>query len=150
MSSLVGSNRIPRAPVAARLRWMSGALLAALLCGPTLASEPALGDSIAVTRVTGASPFPASCPMNSPFVDAEAEFSLAADPGHPSRVTTAWIQGSVDSVVSGYSLNGERSLQPVILPALQRCTGGRFDVSSDPWLSEGPDGVTYLATIPGS
>ena len=107
-------------------------------------------DGVALTRITGASPFPASCPAPYPFPDAEVEFTLSAEPNHPSRLAAAWIQGPLGSIVAGFSRDGGRTFRPVVIPQLQRCTGGNFDVSSDPSLSVGPDGTLYLASLPSS
>ena len=70
---------------------------------PTLLSSAVMAraDSVAVTRITGASPFPASCPAAYPFPDAEAEFTLGANPQRPSQIAAAWLQGPLGSTVAG-------------------------------------------------
>jgi hypothetical protein len=131
--------------VKTRLVSLSAAL--AVLASLALAS-PVRADHVSLRPLPGRSIYPLGCPHPTPYKDAQAEFSLAVDPRRPSRLTTAWIQGDLGSVMSGYSRNGGLSFKPVIVSGLQRCTGGRFAASTDPSVSEGPDETTYLSTDP--
>jgi hypothetical protein len=75
------------------------------------------------------------------------EFSLAADPLHPRRLVGAWIQDAPRAPAVAYSRDGGRRWHGVVPPALARCTGSDYLRSTDPWLSVGPDGIAYLATL---
>lgn len=99
-------------------------------------------------RVSGSSPYPASCPSDPKFGVAGVEFSLAADPARPRRLVGAWIQSPPRSVTVGSSSDGGRGWRLVVPPRLATCTGGAYLRSVDPWLSVGPDGVAYLSTLP--
>jgi hypothetical protein len=100
-----------------------------------------------LVRVTGASPYPAAC-GSTPYPDSEVEFSLAADRRRPRRLVGAWIQHAPRAPAVAYSRNGGRSWGVVVPPGLVGCTGSAYFRSTDPWLSVGPKGVAYLATLP--
>src|SRR5215204_3210869 len=99
-------------------------------------------------RVTGASPYPASC-GTTPYPDSEVEFSLAADRARPERLVGTWIQNARGGTPAvAYSRDGGASWNVIVPPGLAACTGSEYLRSTDPWLSVGPDGVAYLATLP--
>lgn len=100
-----------------------------------------------LVRVTGESPYPAAC-ESTPYPHAELEFSLAADRRRPRRLVGAWIQDGPRAVAVSYSRDAGQTWRVVIPPALAECTGSDYFRSSDPWLSVGPDGMAYLATLP--
>jgi hypothetical protein len=113
----------------------------------TPAADPAAVQASPPVRVTGASPYPASCGAT-PYPDTEVEFSLAADPARSERLVGAWIQDAPRAPAVAYSRDGGASWNMVVPPGLAACTGGEYLRSSDPWLSVGPGGVAYLATLP--
>src|SRR5829696_111973 len=98
-------------------------------------------------RVTGASPYPASCPAT-PYPDTEVEFSLAVDRARPQRLVGAWIQDAPRAAAVAYSRDGGESWNVVVPSGLASCTGSDYSRSSDPWLSMGPGGAAYLVTLP--
>jgi hypothetical protein len=99
-------------------------------------------------RVTGASPYPASC-GTTPYPDSEVEFSLAADRARPERMVGTWIKYMRGPAVA-YSRDGGASWNVVVPPGLAACTGSDYLRSTDPWLSMGPGGVAYLVTLPAA
>jgi hypothetical protein len=109
-------------------------------------AAPRLGRLVSVTDV---SRYPAGC-GSLPDTDAEVEFSLAANQDRPRQLVGAWIQEPPRAPAVSYSRNGGRSWHAVVPPALADCTGSDYVRSGDPWLSVGPGGVAYLATLPGA
>src|SRR5215204_4268940 len=105
-------------------------------------------EASAPIRVTGASPYPASCGAT-PYPDSEVEFSLAADRARPERLVGTWIQNARGGTPAvAYSRDGGASWNVIVPPGLAACTGSEYLRSSDPWLSVGPGGVAYLVTLP--
>jgi hypothetical protein len=98
-------------------------------------------------RVTGASPYPASCGATT-YPDTEVEFSLTADRDRPERLVGTWIQHAPRAPAVAYSRDGGASWNVVVPPGLAACTGSDYLRSTDPWLSMGPGGVAYLVTLP--
>ena len=106
--------------------------------------------------VSGASPFQGDCGVaGSPYRSAEVEPHLAVDPRKPRRLVAAWQQdrlpiiGGALSNVTASSTNGGRSWRQELVPGVSRCTGGDYELASDPWLALGPEGTVYLASLPG-
>jgi hypothetical protein len=88
--------------------------------------------------------------------DSEVEPTLAVDPRRPRRLVAAWQQdrfvspGAARSNVTASSRDGGRHWRTKLVPGVSRCTGGDFNRASDPWLSIGREGATYLATLPSA
>ena len=126
----------------------------ALSLWAVLALAPAAAASSGVTvsplqRITGATALPSSCsPPGTPFHDVEVEPSLAVDPRDGRRLVAAWIDGP--SNVTASSRDAGRRWQTRLVPGISRCTGGVYQQASDPWLSIGPEGTTYLASVADS
>lgn len=103
--------------------------------------------------VSGPSPF-TRCATTPAFVNAEVEPSLAADPRRPGRLVAIYQQdryhrGGARGVVVALSRDAGRSWERRAL-AVSRCAGAgarqaRF--ASDPWVSVGPDGRIYAASL---
>jgi hypothetical protein len=120
-------------------------LLAALGAGTLAGTSP--------VRVSGPTPFGA-CATAPAFVNAEVEPSLGADPRDPNRLVAAFQQdryhrGGARGIVVALSRDAGRSWERRALP-LTRCAGvgarqARF--ASDPWVSVGPDGRIYVASL---
>ena len=107
-----------------------------------------------VVRLTGGSPIARGCAAASRTVQrgAEAEPQLAADPANPNRLVAAWQQDrdtAAAALSTGVALSddGGSTWRPVAVPGVTGCPAGLYDRASDPWLSIGPDGVAYLATL---
>jgi hypothetical protein len=139
------------------MRWRrrpGRAVLALAVCSaigflpaPAEAAERAGLQASPLMRVTGASPYPASC-GTTPFPDAEVEFSLAVDRDRPNRLVGAWNQRPPQAPAVAYSRDGGTSWNIAVPPGLAACTGSEYIRSTDPWLSVGPGGVAYLVTLP--
>jgi hypothetical protein len=121
-------------------------------------ASAALGQPLAgapVVRLTGVSPVAAGCPAAGPTVQrgAEVEPQLAADPANPNRLVATWQQdrdrrGSALATGLALSDDGGRTWRRVAAPGVTGCPAGRSERESDPWISIGPDGIAYLATLP--
>jgi hypothetical protein len=127
-----------------------GCVAALSLCTVLALAPPAArGRSVSVgalQRITGASALPARCSApGSSFRGAEVEPSLAVDPRHARRLVAAWIDQGNN--VTASSSDGGRRWRSSLVPAVSRCTGGDFQSASDPWLSIGPEGTSYLASV---
>src|SRR5438309_3022873 len=81
----------------------------------------------------------------SPSPSAPAEPSLAADPGDPRQLVASWLEQS--GTVVAVSHDGGATWSRAALPGLLTCAGGRYARTSDPWVSIGEDGVTYVAVL---
>ena len=105
--------------------------------------------------LSGASPFkPGGCGVpGSPTFDSEAEPSFAVNPQNPRNAIAVWQQdrfvvdgGALSNIVS-VTKDGGATWKRVLVPGISRCTGGPDERTSDPWVSIGPDGTAYLATL---
>ncbi|HSO99136.1 MAG TPA: sialidase family protein, partial [Solirubrobacteraceae bacterium] len=105
--------------------------------------------------ISGYSPFKSNgCGVpGTPTFDSEAEPSIAVNPKDPTNLVAVWQQdrfasdGGALSNIAGVSRDGGRTWRSVLIPKLSRCTGGADERTSDPWLTIGPDGTTYLASL---
>src|SRR5256885_3668454 len=130
------------------------ALLAAVLA----VAAPAASGAVRVSKpkpISGVSPFkPGGCGVaGKPTFDSEAEPSFAVNPKDPRNAIAVWQQdrfvvdgGALSNIVS-VTKNGGATWRRVLVPGLSRCTGGAEERTSDPWISIGPDGTAYLATL---
>jgi hypothetical protein len=73
-------------------------------------------------RVTGASPYPASCGATT-YPDTEVEFSLTADRDRPERLVGTWIQHAPRAPAVAYSRDGGRAGTSSSLPDWRRARG---------------------------
>jgi hypothetical protein len=88
-------------------------------------------------------------------VNAEVEPSLAADPRRPDRLVAAFQQdryrAGARGIVVALSRDAGRSWERRALP-VSRCAGAaarQAPFASDPWVSVGPDGRIYVASLSG-
>jgi hypothetical protein len=121
-------------------------------------AAPAAGAKATVSHLqplSGESPFkPAGCNVpGSPTFDSEAEPSFAVNPKDPKNAIAVWQQdrfavdgGALSNIVS-VTKDGGATWTRVLVPGISRCTGGPDERTSDPWVSIGPDGTAYLATL---
>jgi hypothetical protein len=140
------------------MRRAAALLLVCASCGETpVQTFPGL------VTVSGAAPWNASScagPSNggtfSP--DAEVEPAVAVDPKDPKHFIGIWQQdrwsnGGSNGLVTAATFDGGHSWTAASAK-LTRCTSGRFDRASDPWVSIGPDGAGWQigfgfdATVP--
>jgi hypothetical protein len=105
-------------------------------------------------KVSGRTGFVDSCGVISaaPIENSEVEPTVAVNPADSSNVVAAWQQerfdagGALSNVVA-YSRDGGSTWAETTVPGISRCTGGMFERATDPWLSIGPDGTVYLASL---
>ena len=121
-------------------------------------AAPAASGAVRITKlqpISGASPFkPGGCGVaGKPTFDSEAEPSFAVNPKDPRNAIAVWQQdrfvvdgGALSNIVS-VTKDGGATWRRVLVPGLSRCTGGAKERTSDPWISIGPDGTAYLATL---
>jgi hypothetical protein len=81
----------------------------------------------------------------------EVEPHIASDPHDRRRLVVAWIDLSGASIRTAASSDGGQTWELGFPPGLDSCTGdaaSTVEGTYDPWLSIGPDGAVYLATVP--
>ena len=118
-----------------------------------VATTPVLAASVKVKtkQISIPSPFVGNpCTQANPgFSPGFAqETSLAVNPRNPRRILVSWIQDgrTTDTVMA--SRNGGRSFTPVFVPGLSACTGGAFQVASDPGVRFNSNGrIAYFSAI---
>lgn len=137
-----------------------GAAVLAIAVAAAVAAAPATVGAGAgpppqrgLVRLTGRSPL-AGCRASGPTVQrgAEVESHLAVDPTDGRRLLATWQQDRdrrAAAVGTGVarSVDGGRTWRRVAVPGVTTCPAGRYRRASDPWLSIGPDGTAYLATL---
>ncbi|HEV3229033.1 MAG TPA: sialidase family protein [Solirubrobacteraceae bacterium] len=117
-----------------------------------LITSAARADS--VQELSGPTPFPSGCGVTgTPTFNSTAEPYVVVNPVNPDNIVVTWQQdrfnadgGALSNVVS-VSKDGGRSFREAPVPGISRCTGGADERASDPWLSFGPDGTLYLASL---
>jgi hypothetical protein len=126
---------------------------AALILVTALLAVPATAVA-APAELSGPTPFPTGCGVTgSPTSNSTAEPHIAVDPRDARNVVAVWQQdrfnadGGALSNVLAVSHDGGARFHRVLVPGLSRCTGGPDERTSDPWLSWGPDGALYLASL---
>ena len=65
---------------------------------------------------------------------------MAVNPRDPSRILVAWIQDGRATDLVMASRNGGRTFSRILVPGLSACTGGPFQVASDPGVDFSADG----------
>ena len=125
-----------------------GALLALAGCdNSALPTEPSLP---APRLISG--PFVAhgGCAGQAQSPGRPGEPSLAADPHDPRQLVAGWLENrptnDIGTVVA-VSHDGGQSWTRSALPGLMTCDGGSYVHTSDPWVSIGSDGITYIAVL---
>jgi hypothetical protein len=100
-------------------------------------------------RVAHESQFASGCvgSVYAPVLQRHAltEPHVAVDPKDARRVVVAWTQDIFSQPAVAQSRDGGRSFSTKVLPKLTKCSGGDQEFATDPWLSFGPEGSTYLA-----
>ena len=119
--------------------------LSVALAGAT--TEPVLAASVGVKthRISLGSPFSPSAPCakaDAGFSPGYAqESSVAVNPRDPRKILVAWIQDGRATDVVMASRDGGRTFSRILVPGLSACTGGAFDVASDPGVDFSADGL---------
>jgi hypothetical protein len=118
------------------------------------ATEPVLAASVSVEtqRISRGSPFSESalCAQAVPGFSRgfAQETSVAVDPRDQRQILVSWIQDgrATDTVMA--SRDGGRSFSRILVPGLSACTGGSFQVASDPGVAFTADGrMAYFTAI---
>jgi hypothetical protein len=131
------------------------ALLVCLACGSNDGARPPAA-TISTQRLTGVTPFPEGCNVpGEQTADSEAEPTIAVNPLDPQNIVAGWqqdrfaVDGGALSNLAAVSRDGGRTWRTVALPNLSRCTGTEAsdERASDPWLSFGPEGTLYYASL---
>ena len=120
-----------------------GVLLALSGCDSSPPNEPSLPPP---RIISGPLPVAVGCAGPSPPAPRPAEPSLAAGPGDPQQLVASWLENSSGTIVA-VSHDGGATWTRSALPGLLTCAGGRYLRTSDPWVSIGPDGTTYVASL---
>jgi hypothetical protein len=89
-------------------------------------------------------PLPARCD----HLGQETDTMIAADPHHPRHLVATWDQDDHRSNVTATSRDGGKTWKISTVPGISECTGGLSYRVVQPWVSIGPKGVAYLATLP--
>lgn len=126
--------------------------LALSAASAAVAAEPVQAASVSVqTRgISLASPFSGPCTQaNLGFSPGFAqESSVAVDPRDPRYILVSWIQDGRATDLVMASRDGGRSFARILVPGLSACTGGAFQVASDPGVAFSADGrMAYFAAI---
>jgi hypothetical protein len=124
-----------------------GALLALAGCDSGQPNESSLPPPL---LISGSLSVVTGCAVGGLSPRRPAEPSLAADPTDPSQLVASWIEArSPDDAgaIVGVSHDGGRSWNRSPLPGLLACAGGRYVHISDPWVSIGRDGITYVSVL---
>jgi hypothetical protein len=114
----------------------------------------AAAQAAAPLQISGPTPFGHGCgTTGSPTFNSSAEPSIAVDPRDARHIVVTWQQdrfnsdGGANSNVVAVSHDGGHSFREVTVGGLSRCTGGSDERASDPWVTIGPDGAVYLASL---
>jgi hypothetical protein len=97
----------------------------------------------------------AGCPPDGSgtnFPGAEVEPWIEVNPANPDNIVGVYQQdrysnGGSKGMTATVSRDGGDSWTQIAVPNDTRCTGGRFQRSSDPWASFGPDGVLHAMSL---
>jgi hypothetical protein len=140
-----------------------------VLVALALGSALALGALPADASTYGAtSPVLASVGATDPFADctadnasvqqstfgstlypaAEPEPQADINPTNPLNIAGAyhedrWSDGGDRGLASSWSTDGGVTWGQTVVPGITKCSGGKFDRASDPWVSFGADGTLY-------
>jgi hypothetical protein len=142
---------MPAAPVChpTRHRRLSKGLgvclaLSLALAGAAASAVLAASVNVRTHRISRASPFSPSAPCaqaNPGFSPGFAqESSVAVNPRNPRKILVSWIQDGQATDVVMASRNGGRTFSRILVPGLSACTGGPFEVASDPGVDFSADG----------
>ncbi len=141
---------------------MSTSLRAGLATVATIAGAALLASAAHAVPLTASPPVEisttnplAACPPDASgtnFPGSETEPWLDVNPTRPANVVAIYQQdrysnGGSKGTVAAVSNNGGTSWTQVAVPADYRCTGGRFQRATDPWLSFSPNGTLHAMSL---
>ncbi len=139
----------------ALLRLGTLALLVAGIAAPVGTANPYKVKDL--QPISGPSPFAAGCGGardETRITGYEFEPTLAVNPADPRNIIAAWQQdrslvAAARTHLVAASTDRGRTWTRVQVPGISKCTGGQQDAVADAWLTIGPDGAAYLASLPG-
>jgi hypothetical protein len=107
-----------------------------------------------LTEASATNPL-AACPPDAAgvnFAGAEVEPFLGVNPTDDDNLVGVYQQdrysnGGSKGSVAASSLDGGATWVDTAIPTNTRCTGGRYQRASDPWVSFGPDGVAHAMSL---
>jgi hypothetical protein len=117
---------------------------ALMLAGCDRAAQPT-EPSLPPPRLVSGPVTVASACAGLPQSSAPAEPSLAADPKDARELVASWLENRSATVAVSHDGGLRWSRSP--LPGLRTCEGGRYIQISDPWVSIGSDGITYVSLL---
>ena len=132
---------------------LGGWCLALTVALAVAAAAPVSAASVKVRtkQISQPSPFLGSpCTQTNPLFSAgyAQESSIAVNPRDPRDILVSWIQDGRTTDVVMASRNGGRSFKRILVPGLSACTGGVFEVASDPGVRFNANGRTsYFSAI---
>jgi hypothetical protein len=90
--------------------------------------------------------------MGTFFPDTQVEPLLAVDPTNLNHMVGAWQQERWDNggsfgIAAAVTFDAGLHWTQVVIPGISTCSGGPFDRASDPWVSFGPTGTVYVASL---
>jgi hypothetical protein len=140
------------------LRLAASALVAmVMVASPSVTSARTWPLVTSFAEIAGASPwtgsgcnFPPSA-LGQKTDEDEVEPYITSDPRNQRRMVAAWIDLSGQSIRTAASSDGGQTWDVGFPPGLDSCTGDATSTAEgtfDPWLSIGPDGAVYLASVP--
>lgn len=132
-------------------------IAAAALAVAVIGAPPAAGSVFTAGPLTQASlvnPL-AACPPDGAgvnFPNAEVEPFLGVNPTNNANLIAVYQQdrysnGGSKGSVAAVSQNGGATWTNVAIPTNTRCTGGRYQRASDPWVSFSPNGVAHSMSL---
>lgn len=137
-----------------RIRWIALVVsLLALAVGVAVAQASTYTPAL-LSQASAVNPL-AGCPPDGAginFPNAEVEPWLDVNPTDDDNLIGVYQQdrysnGGSKGSVAAASVNGGLSWTNVALPANTRCTGGRYQRASDPWVTFGPDGTAHAMSL---
>jgi hypothetical protein len=132
-------------------RFAAGLALASLAVTTAPAAH---AQTLAPTALSALSGSDLRCPVPvGSSAAGEAEPSLAVHPKHKRTLLAAWQQnrfrdGGAAAVGVSRSRDGGKTWRSVKVPGVTGCPPRSVDRASDPWVSVGPEGTAYLASLP--
>ena len=109
-------------------------------------------------RISGRSPF-AACVADQPstqegtlYPDTEIEPWIEINPAQTNNLIAGWQQdrwsnGGARGLAAGVSIDGGKNWATVVPPKVTKCSGGKYDRASDPWIAIGPAGVAHFVSL---
>src|SRR5919197_4188521 len=142
-----------------RLVIAAAAAILLALSGPA-AAAPRPDLVLGPVAVTGPTPVPNCTAGQGPadsvvFAGAEVEPWLSVNPRNPRNIIgfaqqDRWSNGGARALTFSVTHDGGRHWKEVLFPGVAQCTGGTYQLISDPGVSFAPDGTAYSIALAAS